>query len=332
VGLCTAFAVLNVALYWLVIPYRTQQRFMLQGFGLAVVPLGCLFDRARWLRWVGAVLLGVHLLTPQSWPVDARVSGLVPSAPAASISFPIRPDRLWELLTNQGLLVYCLSLLGIGLVSLAVAWAWSRVARRPGPLTWLGAVASSLAVVALVATVVDGAFGASRVGYPTFDYLPAWMALEAASPPGGARVAYAGTNIPYYLFSKDLRNEVRYVNVDGRPGWLMHEYWLQAREHGEPDLWDTPRPGWDRVHPDERGWLEALRREGIDLLVVARAKREDGMFNTTGGEDFPIERRWAESHPRWFTPVYGVSPPDSEMKIFRVRIPEIATDPRAGRN
>ena len=40
-------AVLNIAFYWIFIPYRTQQRFMLQALGLAVVPLARLLDRGR---------------------------------------------------------------------------------------------------------------------------------------------------------------------------------------------------------------------------------------------------------------------------------------------
>jgi hypothetical protein len=68
VWLCAALAVINIALYWLLIPYRTQQRFMLQGVGLAAIPLGRLLDRALWLRWLAVALLAIHLLTAQSWP------------------------------------------------------------------------------------------------------------------------------------------------------------------------------------------------------------------------------------------------------------------------
>ena len=42
-------AILNVVLYWVFIPYRSQQRFMLQALGLAAVPLALLLDRRRWL-------------------------------------------------------------------------------------------------------------------------------------------------------------------------------------------------------------------------------------------------------------------------------------------
>src|SRR5262249_29257172 len=68
IGLFALGAVINVALYWVVIPYRTQQRFMLQALGLAVVPLAATLDRGRWLRIGATILLGLHVLTPQTWP------------------------------------------------------------------------------------------------------------------------------------------------------------------------------------------------------------------------------------------------------------------------
>ena len=74
------------------------------------------------------------------------------------------------------------------------------------------------------------------MSYPPFDFYLGWQQLEAASGPRGSRVAYAGTNIPYYLFGKDLRNEVRYVNVDRHRDWLLHDYHRQAIEDRGRDL------------------------------------------------------------------------------------------------
>ena len=55
ISVFAALAILNIALYWVFIPYRTQQRFMLQALGLAVVPLALLLDRSRWLRHLAVV-------------------------------------------------------------------------------------------------------------------------------------------------------------------------------------------------------------------------------------------------------------------------------------
>jgi hypothetical protein len=67
IAMFAAMAVLNVAIYWVFIPYRTQQRFMLQALGgrrptrrdprsQPMAPL------------CGGFLLSLHVLTPQSWP------------------------------------------------------------------------------------------------------------------------------------------------------------------------------------------------------------------------------------------------------------------------
>src|SRR5262249_31169804 len=62
VGVVAALAAADVALYWLLIPYRSQMRFLLPAIGLATAPLACLLDRARWLRWAAVSLLAIHLL------------------------------------------------------------------------------------------------------------------------------------------------------------------------------------------------------------------------------------------------------------------------------
>ena len=77
IAIFSFMAVLNVVLYWVCIPYRTQQRFMLQALGLAVVPLAMTLDRSRWLLHAAVFLLALHLLTPQGWPF-ARPDGRIP--------------------------------------------------------------------------------------------------------------------------------------------------------------------------------------------------------------------------------------------------------------
>ena len=64
-------AVLNVVLYWVCIPYRTQQRFMLQALGLAVVPLAITLDRSRWLRCGGRPAARVAFAHPARLAVSA---------------------------------------------------------------------------------------------------------------------------------------------------------------------------------------------------------------------------------------------------------------------
>ena len=60
-----SWPVLNVVLYWVFIPYRTQQRFMLQAVGARGGSAG---DHSRSFPLAtlrGVLLLALHLLTPQ---------------------------------------------------------------------------------------------------------------------------------------------------------------------------------------------------------------------------------------------------------------------------
>ena len=79
--------------------------------------------------------------------------------------------------------------------------------------------------------------------YPPFrDFYAGWRTFDASCGPRGARVAYAGTNIPYYLLGQGLRNDVRYVNVDGHRDWLLHDYHREAMAQRSGPLAEFP-PG-----------------------------------------------------------------------------------------
>jgi hypothetical protein len=326
-------AVLNVASYWIFIPYRTQQRFMLQGLGLAVVPLARLFDRARPLRVLAALVLAAHAFTPQAWPVALReadipwdLSPLIPNAVSPLVPLfsraggLVRPASPLEPAPAASLGL----MLAMGGCAALAAWGWSRSRTAAG---WrAGTVATALAGLAglLVLGAVDArSFLADtrHAFYPPFrDYYAGWLDLEGRSGPSGARVAYAGTNIPYYLFGAGLRNDVRYVNVDGHRDWLMHDYHRAAADRGEA-TWPNSRPGWDRTHPDFEGWLANLQADGIQLLVVTRVNPAEGPHHVADAEGFPIERRWADAHPELFEPLYGPRQQDRLFRLYRFRPP-----------
>ena len=100
-----ALAVLNIALYWICIPYRTQQRFMFQAMGLAAAPLARLLDRGARIRVPAAALLLLHLLTSQTWPVTVEERkipwDLSPSIPNA-VSAPLALVRTREVRGQRG--------------------------------------------------------------------------------------------------------------------------------------------------------------------------------------------------------------------------------------
>jgi hypothetical protein len=329
IAIFSLMAVLNVVLYWACIPYRTQQRFMLQALGLAAVPLAITLDRSRWLRRAAALLLAMHLLTPQGWPF-ARADGslpwdltlLIPNAMSdpvllfARIGRAVNTDDLKRSPLGLALLI------GIILCALLMVWGGSRLAVRPRRR----GLRLTLIAVSSVSFVVLGYFDVWRElvdprlrFYPAFpDFFAGWLELESRSATAGSRVAYAGTNIPYYLLASGLRNEVRYVNINGHRDWLMHDYHRQARERGQGN-WPNSRPGWDRTEPDFQAWLDNLESEGAQLLVVTRVNPQEGAHNVADSGNFPIERQWADSHPEWFEPLYGQHENDRWFRLYRLR-------------
>jgi hypothetical protein len=345
-------AVVNVALYWVVIPYRTQQRFMLQALGLAVVPLSATLDRSRWLRIGATALLGLHILTPQAWPFADRegaipwdLSPQVPNAIGSLIGlFPGIAPGNDPARSTQSLFTVRWIILALLLAAILMVWAWQRAwavaVRRSGWSWWR--------FMAICATLAFLGLGSAEAGrrsfdpmfrfYPPFrDFYPGWRAFDAACGPRGARVAYAGTNIPYYLLGQGLRNEVRYVNVDRHRDWLLHDYHREALTRGQGS-WPNSRPGWDRLQPDYRAWLDNLDAESIQLLVVTRVNPAEGAHNVADTDGFPIERRWADSHPERFVRLYGQDERDPWFRLYRVirrRSDEFSgsrTDRTAGRH
>ena len=324
-------AIVNVALYWAFIPYRTQQRFMLQALGLAVVPLAVLLDRRRWLCFLAAILLGMHLLTPECWPfvgsdgsIPWDLSPAVPNAMAAPI--PLF-GRLEYALRVEKTLSSLLSLFLLGAVLVAsgvLAWTWARVSFSRAHTVRRVAVAFAATLIFLGLGYLDvwsQPYNAQFVSYPPFaDFFMGWQRVEAASGRSGSRVAYAGTNIPYYLMGKGLRNDVRYVNIDRHRDWLLHDYHAEALAKGQ-GRWPNPRPGWDRIRPDYQAWLDNLDAERVQLLVVTRVNPAEGSHNVADREGFPIERSWADTHPDRFESLYGRIENDPWFRLYRLRRP-----------
>ena len=159
--------------------------------------------------------------------------------------------------------------------------------------------------------------------YPPFpDFYGGWQRLEAGSGPRGTRVAYAGTNIPYYLFGKDLRNDVRYVNVDRHRDWLLHDYHREAMREGA-GTWPNPRPGWDRSSPDYAAWLANLDAERINLVVVTRVNPAEGSHNVYDPRGLSDRARVGRRAPGVVScSLYGRRPRTTRGSgLYRVRRP-----------
>lgn len=324
---CAALAVVNIGLFWILIPYRTQQRFMYPALGLSLVPLAMTLERGRWLRAAAALLLAVHLLTPHGWPFAADgkevpwdLSPAVPNAIAAPIPLPHTSAQLQAAWARPPVRDALGASVLIALGTIGVAWAWTRVAGAPeSARRWAWAGLATAVWAGIVLSLSAPTASDPRLGFfASFpEYHQGWLQLDARSGPGGARVAYSGTDLPFFLLGAGLRNEVRYINVDAHPDWLMHDY---HRALGFP-TWPDSRPGWDRLHPDYEAWLANLRAERIQLLVVTKANPAEGAYNLADAERFPIERQWAEAHPEAFELLYGEAERDRNFRLYRVRPP-----------
>ena len=317
----------DLAAYWLVIPYRTQQRFMFPALALLAVPLARLLDRAGWLRVLAVGLMALHLATPQTWPVATNerepipwdLDRAVPNFVPPVLELPLGLAALGA--GGRDFRVLATLATGLGVLGAAGLLALARRASGRG-----GRRATRLAAGAwLGGWLVAAAFalGAHRaMPFPSFALsYEGWHRLESLAGRDGARVAYAGTKIPYYLMGSRLQNRVRYVPVDAHPDWLLHDYHRNAASVGEPTTWPNPFPTWDRLRPDYDAWLANLRDAGIELLVVVRVVPEEGAENVADAELFPIERVWADAHPEAFRPLYGQGGRDPYLKIYEVRPP-----------
>ena len=251
-------ALFNVALYWICIPYRTQQRFLLQAVGLAAVPLARLLDRSVWLARAATVLLALHLLTPQPWPLALReeeipwdLSPFIPNVVPAPLPLvrlvEHRATRSWTFAADAQLA--------------AASGAW--LLRRPGGLGLDTAIAVStrgrLRNLALLAARFPraGQSGCSgdrgrRSGFAEFWFIRVsvtstgagrtWKAVPGRAEPGSPMPARTSRFICWARAAQ----RGPYVNVDGHRDWLMHDYHRAAIARGEP-TWPNSRPGWDRA-------------------------------------------------------------------------------------
>lgn len=295
--------VAHVALYWLSIPYQNQFRFLYPATGLAMVWLAAVQGRARAWRWATVVLLwGAWLasalvsLGPFHLGLKATV-WLVPLMPTRAVAIVV--FGLWAIVL--GIVIFARSgaarrTLGIGVCACLLA-------------IWLGS-----AVVG-VDGVPDASLPTSIVPVTSRQFAPAWLTLERLTD--GDRVAYAGTNLPYYLFGTRLKNTVRYVAVNTHRDFLFHDYVALARSRPGYRLPDTAKRTYERDGADYAAWLTNLRAERVRWLFVTNMHPWEQRFYASDPEGYPVERTWADQHPEHFLLVYGHR--DPWAKIYRVR-------------
>lgn len=308
-----ALGVAQLALFWLVVPYNSQERFWLTGYALILASAAPAWNGSACIRYLLAGALTWSALTP-TW----RTHLVLPSISDVTALRWVNP---WTALSKDDWPTVVPMAVGLLLVI-----AWSRSA----PLR--NVALTCLAGIALLAAAGE-AQQRVRIA-PRIRFLPAWGFAAELYPSwetllnateSGARVAYAGTNLPYYLYGPARRNQPRYVNVNAPVDWLLHDYLRERRRRGEGISLDTPWPDWHRQLPDQERWLENLRREKIGYLFIARENRH-GHWNEgeAGLAPFPIEASWAEQRPDLFErigPMYQLTNGPPWSVVYRIKWP-----------
>lgn len=304
-------------LYWFVLPYNSQERFLAPALGIGLAPLGRCLNGRIWGQWLCLGLVAWHLLTPQ-WATQLH-----------------GPSENWMTATTTVLPVR-LSLAEIALpASLALAALWTatasrRAAGRPNRGRRVALHSATAALIVLAGCVLAGWPLAANFAkdprvafYPPVDFgarmFPAWSTLEAATKTQGGRVAYAGTNLPYYLFGSRFQNQVRYINVNAPAEWLLHDFHRSQSRRPSAD----PYPQWHREAPQYDRWLQNLHEAEIDYLFVARENLHGRRVEAPGPAPFPIEHQWAQQHPEQFELIGPHALPDGVpwAWVYRVRKP-----------
>jgi hypothetical protein len=323
-----ALAVLHIVLYWYVNPYQTQDRFLFPAFALLAIPVALLIDRVPLLIVPFAALLMLHMVVG-SEPLLGWI-GIAPGTGAASGLPPLLPvplrlfgDSWANTIANRVFVGRFIVLAAVLPAAVLVAIALRSRLRA----TWFAlafvVLAGGLAARAIYSRIPD-AYAPLRFipVAPQIGYTPGWLALEERSD-RPLRVAYAGTNLPYYLFGSRLQNTVQYVNIDRHPTFAMHDYHRRYFDRGV-GLATSPTPDWDRREPDESAWLENMRNQQIDLLFVGFVNRSGGMHNVYDSEGFPIERTWADNNPQLFQPIHI----DPRTRLYAVKAASLRIDAR----
>ncbi len=258
------------------IPHNNQARFLLPSFLVAGLGWGLAFERLRFRGW--AVALG-------GWGLAvALASGGVPMIEQwAAVLSALRAGGVspWQWLVPVGL---CLGLAVWGSVRLRSARSW---------------IAAAVVVVAMPLAAL--AADQSRAAFFARSDFRAWApGVRPFSDPEapGLRIAYTGANFPYALTGGGRRHRVVYVNTQGNPGDGFYDHWSRS-----PRRYDYHKPGIHRGEDNQARWLENLRREEIELLVIFRLHRSEASYLWTDTRGFPIESSWARGRPDLFEPV-----------------------------
>ncbi|HVP13225.1 MAG TPA: hypothetical protein VMV94_18775 [Phycisphaerae bacterium] len=179
----------------------------------------------------------------------------------------------------------------LALLVLAVVWATKSrpqffVVTMPA---WLPAL---FFTVVMVATVGGKDVRAATMARPNWRMLgAAWAWVDHNLH--GARIAYVGNNVPYFLCGQRLENHVFYVPARRPADGCYHDFAMlpQTRAIGPPDM---SGPACDRYVMDPQEWLENLMALRVDYVFVSALLPGLLPSYRHDAEGFTIEREWLD--------------------------------------
>lgn len=274
-------------LFWNVVPYNSQYRFLIGALGFGWLGLGALErgfgERGR--RWLD-LFLGLWLL----FHLFGRL------APLHFSGYPVVAPPLLrrEALGLMGVLF--LIAVGGGFAVRRIATSGHRL--LAGALLFLGLCALAQLPLRL-GHVTAGTVAVARRLWPyERDLTLGWRWIDRHL--SGERIAYAGNNLPYPLFGRRLENEVFYININRHRSWRFHDFDRAARRTPGYQPPPHPKPAYTRREADYHAWLDNLAAAGIRYVFVTRIGAEDRKYLDHDAEGFPIEKGWMQRDPTHF--------------------------------
>jgi len=302
--------ILLTGIHWWLIPYNGEWRFLFPAVALSYMCVGFIYSKIG----KAARLLSVGVLVLVIW----------------GIFVGLRKKDLWPLVTEWGFFwvlslalvitaaLYLIGKKAKGLKRL-LCWVVLAVIATFGNnlLYWttffphqVGPLAQVLETLVFLGQrkmfPVD--LASTNYGYYYEGWLCVWKNLS------GARLAYAGRNLPYHLYGRRLENEVFYVNINSHPTWKFHNYDLYERERRDYEVPTTPKPAYYRKRPSYEAWLANLRALNIDFLFLYTLHPVEKQYIEHDEEDFPVEHTWAREHPEDFVLVFH----NPSVRLYRL--------------
>jgi len=303
-------------IHWWLVPYNAEWRFLFPAVALSFVAVGLIYGKmskavrvfspAVLLLVMWSIFVGMKRKGPGPLVAKWAILWVLPLALLITIGVYLIQKRLkgWR------------HLLGWAIIAVVATFGnnlffWTLFFPRqllpPARKAPLAKVLEE-AVFLRQKEVLPFDLSSPTYGYFYEGWLVVWENLS------GARLAYAGHNIPYHLYGRKWENEVFYVNIDAHLDWKFHDYDLYERQKSDYEVPHTPKTAYYRKRPSYEAWLANLRALDIDYLFIYTLHPVEKSYMIHDEENFPLENIGAGEHAEDFTLVFS----NPSVRLYRL--------------